>query len=109
MSDSDLVWSSEGGDLRKNKKNQGKSESVNEDGLEIHLRRLSSGKGRVIIELSNLPSSKAWCKKLASELKKKLGVGGAYKKDFIEVHGEKLDQVIELLQKRNLKFKKIGG
>ena len=109
MSDSRLVWSDEHGDMRKKKQSGSSNESVDESKLELKLRRLTSGKGRTIIEITGLPSNKKWCQKLAKELKKSLGVGGAYKNDFIEIHGEKIDLVISLLDAKSLRWKKIGG
>lgn len=106
MSD-DLVYSSELGDLRKNKKNN--DVEVNESSINLEVRRLTSGKGRTVIEIKGLPSNKPWCKKLAKELKKKIGVGGAFKNDFIEIHGEKYDEVASFLETRKLAFKKVGG
>ena len=106
MSD-DLVYSSELGDLRKNKKNN--DIEVNESSINLEVRRLTSGKGRTVIEIKGLPSNKSWCKKLAKDLKKKIGVGGAYKNDFIEIHGEKYDEVASFLETRKLAYKKVGG
>lgn len=108
MKDAKLVWSDEQGDLRKKKDNKSDA-PVNEADLILKLRRLSSGKGRVVIEITGLPSNQDWCKKLASELKKSLGVGGAFKKNFIEVHLDKLEKVAEILEKKNLRWKKTGG
>lgn len=108
MSDSKLVWSSESGDQRKSKNNN-EDGPVDETGLLLKLRRLTSGKGRTVIEISDLPNHKNWCKKLAKDLKKSLGVGGSYKDNMIEVHGEKMDQVKAFLEKRNLKYKQTGG
>jgi len=108
----DIVWSSEDGDLRaQNKKNRNHAEntSVNPEQITLNLRRLTSGKGRTIIEITGLPAQKSWCKKLAKDLKSKLATGGAYKSDFIEIHGEKMDQVKEFLESQGLKFKQIGG
>ncbi len=109
MSKGDVVCSSEDGDLRK-KGNQSSADGVvDEAKLLIEIRRLTSGKGRTIIELKGLPNNKSWCKKLAKNLKSKLAVGGAYKNDFIEVHGEKLEEVKRFLDTEGLKFKQIGG
>ena len=109
MSD-DLVYSSELGDLRKNKKqNKNESPDVDESSLSLEVRRLTSGKGRTVIEIKGLPNNKNWCKKLAKDLKKKIGVGGAYKNDFIEIHGEKFDEVASFLETRKLAYKKVGG
>ena len=107
MSD-DLVYSSELGDLRKNKK-QKDDVDVDESKVQLEVRRLTSGKGRTVIEIKGLPNNKNWCKKLAKDLKKKIGVGGAYKNDFIEVHGEKYNEVASFLESRKLAYKKVGG
>ena len=107
MKDAKLVYSSDSGDLRK--KNDSKQSDVDESSIIIHLARKTSGKGRTIIELTNLPSNKKWCQKLAKELKKKLAVGGAYKNEFIEVHGEKLEEVKNFLSSKKLNYKQIGG
>ena len=110
MSKGRIVWSDEKGDLRKNKESETiDSADVCEAELLLLLRRLTTGKGRTIIEISGLPMSKGWCKKLAQLCKKKLGVGGSYKDQKIEVHGEKMTEVMDLLTQKKLKFKKIGG
>jgi len=107
MKDSKIVWSDSEGDTRKKKKTE--SENVDQSHITLNLRRLTSGKGRTIIEISALPANKNWCKKLAKDLKKKLGVGGAFKSDYIEIHGEKLDEVITFLDSKKIKYKKTGG
>lgn len=108
MKDAKLVWSDEDGDLRK-KKSKEHDETVDESLLMLSLRRLTSGKGRTIIEIAGLPQNKKWCQKLAKSLKKKIGVGGSYKNNVIEIHGEKFDQVTEYLTQANIQFKKTGG
>jgi translation initiation factor 1 len=109
MSDDQIVWSDEHGDMRKKGKKSSPDIDVVESEVVLNIRRLTSGKGRTIIEITGLPQNKNWCKKLAKELKKSLGVGGAYKNDFIEIHGEQIEKLIAFFEGRNLKFKKIGG
>lgn len=109
MSEDKIVWSDEEGDLRSKKNSIQKEDEVIEEKLLLHLRRLTSGKGRTIIEISALPNNKKWCQKLEKELKKALGVGGSYKNQVIEIHGEKIDSVITFLNSKKLKHKKIGG
>ena len=82
---------------------------VIEKSLQLHLRRLTSGKGRTIIEISNLPQNKKWCQQLAKDLKKKLGVGGTYKDNRIEIHGEKIELVMAFIDSKSISWKKIGG
>lgn len=115
IDNSRLVWSSDEGDLRK--KSKGKkvrmrpvdNAVVNEAGLMLNVRRLTAGKGRTVIEITGLPANAAWCRALASGLKGALGVGGAFKEGYIEIHGEKIDQVTAFLTSRSLKWKKTGG
>ncbi len=108
MSNNRLVWSDGGGDLRKKKESKD-STSVDIKNLVLSVRRLTSGKGRTVIEISNLPSNQKWCKDLGKKIKSSLGVGGTYKNGYIEIHGEKIDLVTAVLDKANLKWKKTGG
>lgn len=104
-----LVWSDTEGDLRKQKQKPKSDTLVAESNIVLQLRRLTAGKGRTVIELSGLPKNKTWCQNLAKKIKKKLGVGGTYKNNFIEIHGEKMDHVINFLDSQKLKWKKTGG
>lgn len=109
MSNSKTVWSDElGGDQRKKATGSGAS-PVNEALVELKVRRLTSGKGRTVIEIKGLPKNDKWCKDLAKRLKKALGVGGTFKSDYIEIHGEKIEAVTSHLEKLGLKWKKTGG
>lgn len=108
MKDAKLVWSDEQGDLRK-KKESGTETAVNESELILKLRRLSSGKGRTVVEITGLPKNQSWCKNLASDLKKSLGVGGAYKADKVEIHLDNIEKITTYLEKKNLRWKKTGG
>ena len=109
MSDN-LVYSSELGDLRKDNSQILKDDcEVDESSLQLLVRRQTSGKGRTVIEIKGLPANNIWCKELAKDLKKKIGVGGSFKNDFIEVHGENFEQVAKFLGSKKISFKKIGG
>ena len=109
MSD-DLVYSTELGDLRKDKSKTSKDDcEVDESSLQLLLRRMTSGEGRTVIEIKGLPANKEWCKGLAKNLKKKIGAGGSYKNDFIEIHGENYEHVAKFLESKKIVFKKIGG
>ena len=108
--DTQIVWIDGQGDVRK--KNKATSESdiyVNENTLCLELRRLKSGKGREMVEIKALPSNKAWCKKMTKEIKKSLGVGGAYKNDFIEIHTSEFLRVSDFLDEKGIRWKKTGG
>lgn len=109
MSDTKLVWSDEKGDLRKNKDLNSETKTVDNSQIILKIRKLTAGKGRAVFEISGLPKNADWCKALASDLKKSLGVGGAYKNDFIEVHTDNFEKLVALLEKKQLKYKKTGG
>lgn len=114
MKDSKLVWSDQDGDLRKkSQKSSSVSSAVSPRDLLIEVRRLTSGKGRVMIELRGLPSDKNWCKAFAKKFKKSLGVGGAYKESerasYIEIHTADFEKVTKILEQEQLKWKKTGG
>jgi len=109
MSDRRLVWSNEYGDTRKKKRTEPSNILVDKEKLELKLRRLTSGKGRTAIEITGLPQNKKWCQSLAKDLKKSLGVGGTYKNNYIEIHGEKIQEVMDFLTSKSLRWKKIGG
>lgn len=110
-----VVWDDSIGDLRKSpqldskSKNNSQSSVIDTKSLQLHLRRLTSGKGRTVIEITNLPKHESWCLDLAKKLKKSLGVGGTYKNNYIEIHAETIDLVTAILDKLSLKWKKIGG
>ena len=108
MSKHKLVWSDEGGDQRK-KTIGNRDVAVHEAQIELKVRRLTSGKGRTVIEITGLPNNKPWCKALAKDLKKELGVGGTFKDKYIEIHGEKIEEVTKVLDKKSLKWKQTGG
>lgn len=82
---------------------------VNEEKLELKIRRLTAGKGRTVIEIKGLPLNAHWCESLARDIKKALGVGGTYKNDYIEIHGEKIEKVMDFLDARKIRWKKTGG
>lgn len=107
MSNNKLVWNDDGDQRKKKTKNT--SAPVNEKNLELKVRRLTSGKGRTVIEITGLPNNKEWCKDLAKGLKKAIGVGGTYKEGYIEIHGEKIELVTQILEQRSIKWKKTGG
>lgn len=108
MSKNKLVWSDGQGDLRKKEAGH-RDVAVHEDQLVLKVRRLTSGKGRTVIEVTGLPKNKAWCKELAKGLKKSIGAGGTFKDQYIEIHGENMEAVTSYLDKRSLKWKKTGG
>lgn len=108
MSRNRVVWSDEHGDLRK-KDGSRLDVAVDEKTIVLQVRRLTSGKGRTVIEIKGLPQNKEWSQNLAKKLKKSLGAGGTYKNGAIEIHGEKIELVTKILDSQSIKWKKTGG
>lgn len=108
MTNKRMVWTDKQGDLRKTKESVS-DEPVNEKKIILKIRRLTSGKGRCVIEISDLPKNKKWCQKLSKDLKVRLGVGGSYKDRYIEIHGEKIKEIMDFLDLKSIKWKKTGG
>jgi len=83
--------------------------SPNPDGV-VKVRRETSGrKGKGVITIKDVPGTLDDVKELARFLKTKIGSGGSVKDGIIEIQGEKLDQVLDLLKKKGYTVKKIGG
>ncbi|GAA3531861.1 stress response translation initiation inhibitor YciH [Zobellella aerophila] len=78
-----------------------------DDGL-VRIRRETKGrKGTGVVCVYGLPADRL--KDTASLLKKQLGTGGAVKQAVLEIQGDRLEQVKDLLEKAGFKVKKVGG
>ena len=79
------------------------------DGI-VRIQRQTSGrKGKGVCLITGLDIDDAELQKLAAELKKKCGCGGAVKDGVIEIQGDKRDLIKSLLEARGLKVKLAGG
>jgi len=126
--DSDLVWSSDHGDLRKTpepdygasrpsrprggKKKRGTPETRGpvQPGTRLKVRREVAGrKGKAVTTVSDIPLSDAEVKALGAKLKKKCGVGGTAKNGQIEIQGDHRDKVIALLEADGYDVVAAGG
>ena len=112
--DSDLVWSSDQGDLRKNpeparpsgpgrprsKKNRRNEPAPKvQPGTRLKVKReLAGRRGKAVTTISDINMSDAELKDLAGMLKKKCGVGGTAKNGRNENQGDHRDKVIALLK-----------
>jgi translation initiation factor 1 len=123
MSKSKTVWSSEQGDLRKNKNltpNPSptrsptgmlrKGESLPPQQQTAYLHRDSSGRGgKAVTLIKNLVLSEDDLKSLAKQLKQACGVGGTIKDGVIEIQSEQRERLVEILRKLGYKVKIAGG
>ena len=108
MSDSNsrLVYSTESGRIDEPK---AKVERPKGDGI-VRIQRQTSGrKGKGVCLISGIDVDDAELTKLAAELKKKCGCGGAVKDGIIEIQGDKRDLIKSLLEAKGMKVKLAGG
>ena len=108
MTDSNnrLVYSTESGRIDEPK---AKVERPKGDGI-VRIQRQTSGrKGKGVCLISGIDVDDAELTKLAAELKKKCGCGGAVKDGIIEIQGDKRDLIKSLLETKGMKVKLAGG
>ena len=105
-SNSRLVYSTESGRIDEQK---AKVERPKGDGI-VRIQRQTSGrKGKGVCLISGFDLDDAELTKLAAELKKKCGCGGAVKDGIIEIQGDKRDLIKSLLEAKGMKVKLAGG
>lgn len=66
-------------------------------------------KGKPVTILEGYTGADQDFKKLAKEIKTRLGVGGSFKNDIIIIQGDYRDQIMALLQEKGFKTKRVGG
>lgn len=79
------------------------------DGI-VRIQRQTSGrKGKGVSVISGIDLDDDALGKLAAELKKKCGCGGAVKEGLIEIQGDKRDLLKQLLEAKGMTVKLAGG
>ncbi|MCX9003427.1 stress response translation initiation inhibitor YciH [Citrobacter portucalensis] len=105
-SNSRLVYSTDTGRIDEPKAVQ---ERPKGDGI-VRIQRQTSGrKGKGVCLITGIDQDDAELTKLAAELKKKCGCGGAVKDGVIEIQGDKRDLIKSLLEAKGMKVKLAGG
>ncbi len=107
------VYSTEGGKVDRPKQKKQKSSGSNiptfKDDI-IRVRREVKGRrGKPVTLIMNLAMSAAEIVDLATELKRRCGTGGSVKDGVILVQGDRVDDIISVLQEKGFKVKKAGG
>lgn len=106
MSDSVLVYSTDGGRIKEEKAAPSRPKG---DGI-VRIQRQTSGrKGAGVSVITGLDLADDELKKLAAELKKRCGCGGSVKNGTIEIQGEKRDLLKQLLEQKGFNVKLSGG
>lgn len=110
------VWSSEQGDLRKQKNltpnpsPARRGDSLPPQQQTVYLHRESGGcGGKAVTLVKNLALSADDLKALAKKLKQECGVGGTVKDGVIEIQGEQRERIAAVLRKIGYKVKIAGG
>lgn len=102
------VWSSEEGDLRKQKEKAGGSKSLPPQQQTAYLHRESRKNGKMTL-VKNLVLSAEDLKALAKKIKESCGTGGTVRDGVIEIQGEQRERIAEVLRKLGYKVKIAGG
>ena len=104
------VWSSEQGDLRKQKSQPTRVKSLLPNQQTAYLHRESKGRGgKTVTLVKNLILSEADLKSLAKRLKQACGSGGTLKDGLIEIQGEHRKTIAEVLERLGYRVKIAGG
>nr|WP_294906547.1 stress response translation initiation inhibitor YciH [Tatumella sp. UBA2305] len=106
MTKDHLVYSTETGRITPQ---QQPVERPKGDGIVRISRQTSGRKGKGVCIISGLDLEDSELSKLAAELKKKCGCGGAVKEGDIEIQGDKRDLLKTLLEAKGFKVKLAGG
>lgn len=105
-SNSRLVYSTDSGRIDEPKAAVERSKG---DGI-VRIQRQTSGrKGKGVCLVTGIDLDDTELAKIAAELKKKCGCGGAVKDGVIEIQGDKRDLIKSLLEAKGMKVKLAGG
>jgi translation initiation factor 1 len=103
---SDLVWSSSGGDQRKQRDD--KPQPVAGGRVKVK-REVAGRRGKEVTTVTNVPLDDAGLRALAGRLKKRCGVGGSAKDGVIELQGDHRTVVVEMLRAEGYDVVLAGG
>ena len=108
MSDK-IVYSTGAGDLREKKRTPAPRMAVKSDGI-VRVRRESKGRGgKNVSVVYGLPLSGDRLSDMAAELKRGCGTGGTVKDNTIIIQGDKVDFILQFLQRKGYTVKRSGG
>ena len=111
-----VVYSTESGDLREKDKGREKVRSVfakgpafKKDGI-VRVQKESKGRGgKTVSAIYGLPLSDLAMMDMAARLKQKCGTGGTVKDGVILIQGDKVDTIVQILEKEGFTVKRAGA
>ena len=105
MSESRLVYSTDRGRIKEEPKKQAMPGDGN-----VRVRAEKKGRGgKVVTVISGLPLAGNDLKAFAKQLKKRCGGGGAVKDGNVELQGDHVDVMVDVLKKAGYDAKRSGG
>ncbi|MGI9280409.1 MAG: stress response translation initiation inhibitor YciH [Endozoicomonas sp.] len=100
-----LVYST---DLGRIKEEKAKEDTVGDGNVRVRPEKKGRG-GKVVTVISGLPLTGNDLKAYAKTLKKRCGGGGAVKDGTIELQGDHVDVMVDVLKKAGYDAKRSGG
>ncbi|MFY8272843.1 stress response translation initiation inhibitor YciH [Pseudoalteromonas sp. SSDWG2] len=109
MSDNNLVYSTETGRIKAPEASSEPDVKLFKDGA-VRIERQTKGrKGKGVMLVVGIDPQEHDLKKLAKQLKSKMGQGGAVKNGIIEIQGDDREKLKGLLESAGFKVKIAGG
>ncbi|MGB1272317.1 MAG: translation initiation factor [Endozoicomonas sp.] len=105
MSNSKLVYSTDQGRIRESSV---KEAPVGDGNVRVRPEKKGRG-GKVVTVISGLPLAGNDLKAFAKQLKKRCGGGGALKDGNVELQGDHVDVMVEVLRKAGYDATRSGG
>ena len=105
-----VVYSTEAGDLRKQEKPSSRpSPGMKKDGI-VRVQRESKGRGgKTVSVIYGLPLPSDGLLALAARLKQKCGTGGTVRDCAVIIQGDRIDDIMRLLEAEGYTVKRAGG
>lgn len=107
MSGNRLVFSTEIGRI-KPPESEDNDRLLGDGQVRVRLEKKGRG-GKAVTTITGLPLNETDLKALGKELKKKVGVGGAVKEGIVEIQGDQVDKMLQLLADKGFAAKRSGG
>ena len=105
MSNSKLVYSTDVGRIKEEKRQE---PTLGDGNVRVRPEKKGRG-GKVVTVISGLPLAGNDLKAYAKQLKKRCGGGGAVKDGNVELQGDHVDVMVEVLKKDGYDAKRSGG